>query len=180
MHPGNRPWEDTVKEGPLARRGERPPEKPNLRTPDLALPASRSVRKQGFIFQATQCVIFCHGNPRKLIQLPNHIWMSYKQQKSFIVHATYIKPCLLFMWNSSTAGHPIFPFAQSGSCGTWRRGRRQREQEPGVLAEKKNCTWNWVRREVGGGAVRVEWPEQIQNILILIHYAGILSVADQI
>lgn len=59
----------------------------------------------------------------------------------------------------------------------------------GVLDRVSRSLECWQKRELhsklseegdGGDDVRVGWPEKIQNILILIYYAGILSIADQI
>lgn len=60
----------------------------------------------------------------------------------------------------------------------------------GVLERVSKSLACWQKKELhlkvseegdgGAGDVRVGWPEKIQNILTLIYYAGILSVADQI
>ena len=43
---------------------------------DLALPASRSVRKLISVVKATQSVVFCYGSPSKLIYLGYISWLS--------------------------------------------------------------------------------------------------------
>ena len=43
---------------------------------DLALPASRSVRKLISVVKATQSVVFCFGSPSKLIRLGYISWLS--------------------------------------------------------------------------------------------------------
>lgn len=51
-----------------------PQREPKMPTPDPRLSASRTARQYISVVSGSQCVVLCHSNIRKLIQVPKGIW----------------------------------------------------------------------------------------------------------